>query len=195
MPAPDAQICPFHTDEFIRAVFVGSETAEYTFTCTRAGHPVPGDFTWPFNPEPIGIAGDSLGLGLEIELPKAVATAVKKYGTTWIEYGYVEQEYALANPDDWTLILARYGHTAYQPANAKLKDFPYTATKYLARSLGSLIAVGAVAHHIGPGTGRWSYNRKISYLALPPGGDWESRHAWFEGDQDMSSYMPDARPS
>ena len=194
MPQPDPQVCPLHTDEFVRPVFVGSETADYTFTCPRTDHPTPGTFTWSFVPEPSSLPGDSLGLGLDIELPKAVATASDRSGRAWVEYGLIEHAYAAANPDDWSTLLARYGHTHYQPPNASLKEFPYTASKYLARSLGALGARGVLLHAFGPGTGRWDYNKSISYYALPAGGDWSQRQTWVASGIMMDDYMPAVRP-
>ena len=190
MKSPDGQTCPMHTDEFIKPLYVGSETAEYTFTCHRNGHPGAADFSWPFVPEPVNLAGDTLGLGLEIELPKAVATAAADCGKPWVEYGLIERAYALANPDDWAVLLDRYDHTHYHHGMDGTTALSYTASKYLARSLGALGRAGTLVHHSGPGTGRWNYNKTISYYALPPAGDWSSRQTWEGSGLDVESYMP-----
>lgn len=190
MKSPDGQICPIHTDEFIKPVHVGSETADYMFTCHRHHDPEGGDFSWPFVPEPAGLDSDSLGLGLEIELPKAVSAAAASTAPAWVEYGLIERAYALANPEDWARVLDRYGHTHYHPADATRAEFPYTASMYLARSLGALGRAGTLVHDVGPGTGRWAYNSKISYYALPPGGEWDSRQTWEASGFTMESYMP-----
>jgi hypothetical protein len=192
--SPDPQICPMHADEFCRPVFEGSETADYTFTCSRSDHPVAGAFSWPYVAEPVGLAGDTLNLGLADTLPAAVRAALGGSGQTWVEYGCVEQAYGRANPEDWRRILAKYGHTHYQPVDAKPADYPYTASKYLARSLSSLTRLGTIAHRFGPGTGRWAYNATISYYAFPPGDDWSARLTWAGTGLEMATYMPEARP-
>jgi len=191
---PDGQICPFHTDEFIVATYIGSETVEYEFTCPRQQHLPPGPFTWPFVPEPVGLAGDSLGLGLEIELPKAVSVAASANGTVWVEYGLIESTYAQANPQDWATLLKKYSHTHYCKTHAERQALTYTASKYLARSLGSLGKQGTLVHHKGPGTGRWDYDQPISYCSIPPSGDWASRTTWLGSGGEMADYMPETRP-
>jgi hypothetical protein len=188
---PEAQICPFHTDEFIVATYVGSETAEYEYTCPRQQHPSPGPFTWSFVSEPVGLAGDSLGLGLDIELPKAVEVATAAHGTVWVEYGLIEASYAQANPEDWATLLKKYSHTHYCKTHADRQALTYTASKYLARSLGSLGRRGTLVHHNGPGTGRWDYNQPISYYSLQPSGPWDSRTTWQASTGQMADYMPE----
>jgi hypothetical protein len=191
---PEAQICPFHTDEFIVATYVGSETAEYEYSCPRHQHPSPGPFTWSFVPEPVGLAGDSLGLGLDIELPKAVEVATAAHGTVWVEYGLIEAAYAQANPEDWATLLKKYSHTHYCKTHADRQALTYTASKYLARSLGSLGRRGTLVHHNGPGTGRWDYNQPISYYSLQPSGPWDSRTTWQASMGQMADYMPETKP-
>jgi len=193
---PEGQICPFHADEWIKLEKCDSETAEYTFTCPRTNHhPTHGPYTWAYIAEPAGVAGDSLGLGLDIELPKAVTTAVTAQQKPWVEYGLIESAYALANPDDWNVLLAKYDHTHYQTDLAARKASTYTASKYLARSLGALGRQGSLIHRFGKGTGRWSYNTSISYYALPPGdADWSDRRTWEESGETMETYMPAVRP-
>jgi len=192
---PDGQICPFHTDEFIAATYIGSETVEYEYTCPRQQHPTPGPFTWPFVPAPVKLPGDSLGLGLEIALPKAVKAATSAQGTTWVEYGLIEAAYAKANPQDWATLLKTYSHTHYCATHAERQALSYTASKYLARSLGSLNKEGTLVCHKGPGTGRWDYDQPISYYSIPPGGDWDSRTTWQESRIEMTDYMPETKPS
>jgi hypothetical protein len=194
MTRPDGRVCPFHADEFIRPEFIGSETADYEYTCVRVDHPAPGPYSWPFVPEPVGLAGDSLGLGLDVELPSAVQRALAASGQSWVEYGLVEQAYAAANPRDWGVLLAKYGHTHYQPADATRAEFPYTASKYLARSLGALSSRGSLAHKFGAGTGRCNYLKSVSYYGLPNASDWEDRATWAASGLDMSTYMPVERP-
>lgn len=197
MPNPQGQICPFHPDEWIKPQKFDSETAEYTFTCPRENHPTPGPYTWAYITEPTGITGitgDSLGLGLDIELPKAVTTAVTTHQQPWVEYGLIESAYARANPEHWKLLLAKYDHTHYQTDLTARQASTYTASKYLARSLGALGRQGALIHRFGKGTGRWSYNASISYYALPPGADWSDRRTWDGSGEQMETYMPAVCP-
>ncbi len=191
---PERQSCPFHADDSVNPKHAGSETAEYTFTCPRTGHPTPGPYTWAYIAEPVGIGGDTLELGLEIELPKAVKAAVTTFGQPWVEYGLIESCYAKENPDDWKLLLATYDHTYYHQDLGAGQASKYTASKYIARSLGALGRQGALVHRFGRGTGRWSYNNSISYYASPPGADWEHRKTWDESGEQMDTYMPAVRP-
>lgn len=193
MTRPDGQLCPFHPDQFARPVYVGSETADYKFTCPQQDHAVAGPFTWTSVQGPVGGSGDSLGLGLDIKLPKAVSTAAKKFGKSWVEFGLVEWAYATANPADWSMLLARYDHTYYYPASPPAK-LPYTASKYLARSLGALSRQTKLRYQDGPGTGRWDYNSTISYYSMPKKADWSSQATWESSELDMDSYMPAKRP-
>jgi hypothetical protein len=195
MQAPDPAYCPMHAFDPIKPVFVGTETADYTFTCPSTDHPGGAPRTWAYVPERVGLAGDSLGLGLDVALPKAISSAVGEAGTVWVEYGLIERAYAIANPEDWMSLLRVYGHTEYQPLDATIKDFPYTASKYLARSLGALGRRGDTAHEFGPGTGRWSYDQPISYYACTAGGDWDSRQTWEASGHAMTDYMPIERPN
>lgn len=51
---------------------------------------------------------------------------------------------------------------------------------------------GTVLYHLGPATGRWTYNGTISWWAVPPEPDWESsRLSWTDISQDIS-YVPGA---
>ncbi len=99
MSKPEGQVCPFHADEWIKPKMCDSETAEYTFTCSRTkDHPTHGPYTWAYIAEPAGVVGDSRGLGLDIELPQAVTTAVTARQQPWVEYGLIESAYAPWQP-------------------------------------------------------------------------------------------------
>lgn len=67
--------------------------------------------------------------------------------------------------------MERYGHTAIAAAR-------YTASAFIAATLGHLSRTGHVLYHSGPATGRWSYNGQISWWALPPAPEWSDRTSW-----------------
>lgn len=58
-----------------------------------------------------GLGGLADELGLDIELPEALAAL----GDGWFEYGLVEREYALRKPADFAQMIARWSHTAIGP--------------------------------------------------------------------------------
>jgi hypothetical protein len=166
------QVCPVHTDEDIAGKRINDE-GTYEFTCVRRDrHPVPGPYTWMQAPEPPDlqtISGLAAELGLDVELPHAIG----QYAGRWVEYGVVEHTYATANPKDFAALVERYGHTAIAPAR-------YTASAFLAATLGHLSRTGHVLYHPGPATGRWEYNGQISWWAVPPAPDWEDRTSWVD---------------
>jgi len=128
-----------------------------------------------------GIDGYAAELGLETELPAAIA----QYRGEWIEYGVAERAYALQCPGDFAAIVNRHGHTAVSPKQ-------YTASAFLAGVLGVLSRHGTVLYHLGPATGRWKYNGTHQLVGSPPVPDWESaRLSWSDSGQDMS-YVPGA---
>lgn len=175
------QCCPFHADDDTAGVPLGADGGE-VFSCTRAkGHPSTGEYTWYVAPEPPdlpGISGLAEELGLHVELPAAVAT----YQGRWVEFGLVEAAYAAANPMDFATLVARYGHTA-------VKATRYSASAFLAATLGRLGTRGDVLFHGGPATGRWHYNSGISWWALAPEPAWSSRISWEQAGQ-TTDYVP-----
>ena len=191
---PDAQICPFHTDEFLHPVFIGSETTEYEFTCPLTNHPVPGAFSWPWTSEPSGL-GSALGLDLSFSLPKAVRDASEAVGGGTVEYGLVERAWALANPDDWTMLLKRFDHRFFRMGMANQQELPYTASRYLAGRLGALGKHGDVLYSSGRGTGYWSFLRNVSYWTPNSVEPAAKVTSWLEAGVAMEDYMPAARPT
>ncbi len=164
------QVCPFHADEGIHGVPLHDEAKTEVFACRRQGHPRPGPWIWSFVPEPphaAGASGLAAALGLHVELPAALSS----YPGQWVEYGLVERAYAQAHPEDFRKLVRRHGHTHLAPSQ-------YTASAYLARTLGELSRRGNVLFRPGRGTGRWSYNSDISYWALPPEPNWDDRLSW-----------------
>ncbi|MGB8021525.1 MAG: hypothetical protein WCF04_09885 [Candidatus Nanopelagicales bacterium] len=169
---PSRQVCPFHTYEDVVGELISGpkEWPQYSFTCPLAkGHPGDLAFSWLSSPEPEGgePSGLTAELGLAVELPAALA----QFGHRWVEYGVLERAYALARPQDFALLVERYGHTA-------VKAKRYTASSFLGRALGELSVRGALAFQYGPATGRWSYNSKISWWCLPPAPEWSPDLSW-----------------
>lgn len=175
------QICHFHGDEGVMGVPMGGEGL-LKFTCSRGkGHPQPGPYTWvqaPPPPDPSTVGGLAAELGLAVELPAALA----QFRGKWVEYGVVEHAYARAKPEDFALLVERFGHTAMAPKR-------YTASTYLARTLGDLSRTGSILFHWGPATGRWRYNSGTSWWALAPEPDWSQRLSWGDTGRSMD-YVP-----
>lgn len=164
-------VCAFHADEGIKPEALGDEAGSVRYTCPRLkGHPTHGPYSWIDVPTPKGLEGLSglaNDLNLGIELPAVLSTFIGK----WVEYGVVEQAYAKANPEDFALLVRRFGHKA-------IKSKPYTVSAFLAKTLGDLSRHGSVLYHDGPATGRWSYNSRISWWALPPEPEWSDELSW-----------------
>ena len=114
MPSPDAQICPFHTDEFIRATYVGGETLDYEYTCPRKDHPSPGCIGGQSYPN-LSPCRRQHRSRLGHRTAKAVAAAVATHGSTRLVAG------TTTTPSPSTRYLpARIGPTApcgMRPAN------------------------------------------------------------------------------
>jgi hypothetical protein len=177
------QVCPFHSNDEVHGVPIGDEAHTESFTCSREDHPRAGAWTWSWAPDPPGgdaVSGLAAELSLDFELPKAVAS----YDGRWVEYGLVERAYALAQPEDFRRLVERFGHTHREDSGR------YSVSAYLARTLGDLSRVGSVLFHQGSGTGRWSYNSGISYWAVPPEPDWDSRLSWEDAGPDDMGYVP-----
>jgi hypothetical protein len=175
------QCCPFHADDDAVGLPLDGDGG-LVFTCARPkGHPTAGAYTWYVAPEPPdlpGVSGLAWEFGLQVELPAAIAT----YPGRWVEFGLVEAAYAAANPKDFARLVARYGHTAVKPT-------PYSASAFLAATLGRLSVTGDVLFHAGPATGRWRYNSGISWWALTPKPEWTSRVSWEEAGR-ATDYVP-----
>jgi len=77
-----------------------------------------------------------------------------------------------------------WGHTA-------IKNKRYTASAYIAHTLGKLNARGMIAYRRGAGTGRWSSNSDISYWSLLPPLDWRERTSWVDVIGDQSQALQD----
>ncbi len=81
--------------------------------------------------------------------------------------------YATRRPAGFARQVSRFGHTA-------LMDKRNTAPAFLGRYLAPLAQRGNTLYHDGPATdGRWSYNSRISWWAVPPAPDGEGdRLSW-----------------
>jgi hypothetical protein len=156
----ERRVCPFHADDDVVGVLMNND-GDYSFTCDRStGHPTSGTYSWMAAPEPPDLAelsGLAEELGLDIKLPAAIS----QYPGRRIEYGVVEHAYAQTNPKDFATLVDRYGHTAIRMTR-------YSASSFLAGTLGRLSRNGSVLFHAGPATGRWSYNGQISWWSLAP---------------------------
>lgn len=177
-------VCPFHSDEWSIGTHVGG--GSYAYECQlRDGHPGRTHWRWLDVPTPQdvhGVSGLAEELGLDVELPAAVAAL----GPGWYEYGLVERSYAERRPQDFARMVAQWGHTALGPRQ-------YSVSSYLGRTLGALSRVGSVAYHPGVGTGRWSYNTDISWWSTVPAGPWDLQTSWVEvvGDVDQEQRQKD----
>jgi hypothetical protein len=174
------QVCPVHADESVVGEPLGDGSVSYT--CPRSrGHPEPGPYTWLHVPQPKGLSeltGIAAELGLDVELPRVLA----EFPGMWVEYGLVEYTYAQRNPKDFAALVDRYGHTA-------IKASRYTASSFLAGTLGILSREGIVLVRPDYATGRWRYNNTISWWSLPPAPEWDDRQSWESASPSMH-YVP-----
>lgn len=190
---PD-RVCPFHAGDRPEAEHIGNETVDWQFTCEYNDHPVPGPYVWSVTDEPGMDMGQALGLDLGSTLPKAVRDASQAHGGGWVEYGLVERAFALANPEDWSLLLARYDHRWFGQGTATQQELPYTASRYLAGRLGDLSRRGDVRYRDGKGTGYWSYLRRVSHWAPAGSGELSAMASFGTETVAMDDYMPAKRP-
>ena len=176
------QSCPLHADEDILGKRVDQE-GTLQFTCERPGHPAGGPLAWIAVPEPPdlpGISGLADELGLGTELP----ALLNEHPGSWVEYGVVEAAYADAHPDDFAMLVERYGHTAVAPKK-------YTVSSFLSGTLGRLSKNGDVLLSWRKPTGRWAYNSGISWWALPPTPPVDAQVSWESLGRSMD-YVPGA---
>lgn len=162
--------CHFHMDEWCEGRRLSDGASQ--FTCARAdGHPGGGPWSWvEFPPPPdTGLGGLAEELNLALELPAALASL----GQGWFEYGLLERAYAERDADGFKQMVERWGHTA-------LGRQDYSASTYIASTLGRLARLGDVAHHPGGGSGRWHYNGDMSWWSLLPAGPLTEVTRWLD---------------
>ncbi len=188
------QVCPFHTDEWSPGLRLADGSIAHR--CDRRdGHPGMAAWSWLAVPEPPTVPGMT-GLAEELNLGTELPAALAALGDGWFEYGLVERAYAHRQPDGFARLVQAWSHTA-------IAKTTYSASTYLALTLGRLSKAGSVAYHPGHGTGRWSYNSDISYWSTLPAGDWEHRTSWADvigdttpeakhADKECRSYVPGA---
>jgi hypothetical protein len=190
------QYCAFHADEDVAGKRL--DDGSYDFVCERGlGHPQDGEWRWLAVPEESGSAVVGLaGLAEELNLKEVLPAVVARLGNGWFEYGLVERAYAREDPDGFRRMVQRWGHTAVEKKR-------YTASSYLAGTLGRLSSMGLVAYHPGKGSGRWRYNPDVSFWATVPAGPWSERTTWEErfhdatgdtyvADEECKRYVPGA---
>lgn len=122
------------------------------------------------------------GLTAQLELATRLPAILEQFRGHWVEYGVLEHEYAGAHPDDFAYLVKRYGHTA-------IAEKRYSASSFLAGTLGRLGKDGHVLFHWGPATGRWDYLSGCSWWALSPEPDWSNRLSW-EAMSLKTDYVP-----
>lgn len=176
----DREVCPMHAMDDHTGVWVSDEVG-HLFTCPRDDHPVPGLYTW-LRPPPPPTVTELSGIAEQLRLDVTLPAALQEHRGTWVEYGIIEHAYALANPADWAFLIERYSHTAVAAKR-------YTATAFLAGVLGRLGERRTIAIHAGPATGRWAYNGRCGYYALPPEPGWDNRKTWADSGLTMA-YVP-----
>lgn len=164
------ECCPVHADEDQPAKVQKDDG--WHLTCPRTdGHSVPGStFTW-LAADTSESGGAASGLTAELGLFEELPAALAAYRGSWVEYGVLEAAFAAARPEDFALLVERYGHTA-------VKAKRYTASAFLGRALGEMMRTGSLHCRFAPATGRWAYNQEISWWSLDTETPWEPRISW-----------------
>lgn len=176
------EVCPMHTEEDPQEGISVPESGGWAFTCPiTTGHAYPGSYSWERTQPPPDLPeiGElAIELGLDIALPEIVS----EFGTTWVEYGVVEQAFAAQHPDAFEFLVKRYGHTA-------IASTTYSSSAFIGATLNRLAAHGEFEVRRERATGRWSYNQDVTWCAASPSGDWSNRISWASRDADMF-YVP-----
>lgn len=182
---PARQVCPScGVDESIRTEVIGPSSWRYT--CTRSCRQHAEPYSWlgstpdaPFDEELSYNKAEELGL------PNDLLTCLE-HGQSFVEYGVVEYRYATkANPAVYKQLVEDYGHTALGPKK-------YTASAFIASTLGRMLREDLVAYRPGKATGFWSYNGEISFWSLKP--VTESRPITFEDFAAEQGFAPKTWP-
>lgn len=156
MAAPPSVVCPLCGTQDDLETPTPLPDGAWQFVCRGFHQPSPYGFETSADqklaPHPEGLAAE---LGLWEDLPKLLSV-----GEPWVEYGIVEYRYALAHPVEYGMLVEKYGHTAGGPKK-------FTASAFIARTLGHLAADDIVAASFHPGTGYWKHNNPISFWVDP----------------------------
>ena len=182
---PARQICPAClADESIVTEIIGPSLWRYT--CTRSCKQHAERYSW-LGSTPDAPFDEELGYNKaeELGLPNDLLTCLER-GEPFVEYGVVEYRYATkANPVVYRQLVDDYGHTALGPKQ-------YTASAFIASTLGRMLKEGLVAYKPGKATGFWSYNGGISFWSLKPPS--ESRPMTFETFATEKGFDPKTWP-
>jgi len=169
------QTSPLHRFDDIVGTPVEDPPGAYEYVCTRTDEQHPRPRVWLEEPKssgPQGLSALALELGLEVALP----SVLQQFDGRWVEYGVVEQAYAMAEPAGFQVLIDKYGHRRRTLAQGN-EPSRYTLSMFLAGTLGQLAKKGYVEYHSGPATGYWGeYLGKVSWWALPPGPEWTPEH-------------------
>ena len=165
---PARQLCPrCSTEDRVSVETLGPMLWRYT--CARSCRQHAEAFSWdgktpdgPIDVEQTYNKAEDLGL------PNDLLVCLNA-GDPFVEYGVVEYTYATSvNPKVYADLVKDYVHTALAPKQ-------YTASAFIASTLGRMQKEGSLAYRSGPATGFWAYNGVISYWSLLPTSDQEPR--------------------
>lgn len=179
-PRPIRQVCPLCSrDDSINIEPIGPGLWRYT--CSNTRHPN-GVYSWESTAtdrvEKPAAEGKAAQLGLYDDLPRCLVP-----NEPFVEYGIVEYRYSVLRRDVYQQLIRDYSHTRIE------RNKPYTASVFIASALGWLADHEETLYRVGPATGHWAYNERISYWALPAGGSamltWEE----FARQQGLDSYV------
>jgi hypothetical protein len=154
-------------DDDVTTVHLGDGVWQHV--CTGRAHPEPR--VWEESTsggvDDLALEGLASEWGLYDDLPKCLVP-----GEPLVEYGVVEYRYKQFNPVRYAALVDRYSHTCLGPSH-------YTATSFIAGSLGRLWRRGDLAARFSEATGYWSYNGTVSYWGLP-GTDLDHELSWVD---------------
>jgi len=158
---PVRQVCPrCSAEDFVQIETLGP--CLWRYTCTRSCKQHADPYSW------IGSTADApadmeltYNKAEDLGLPNDLLTCFE-HGEPFVEYGIVEYRYAAkANPTVYKQLVEDYGHTSLGPKR-------YTASAFIASTLGRMEKEGLLAYKSGTATGFWSYNGGISFWSLVP---------------------------
>jgi hypothetical protein len=158
---PVLQPCPrCVAQEFVQIENLGPSIWRYTCTrsCKRHADPYSWIGTTPDGPPDVELTDNKAD---DLDVPNDLLKCFA-HSEPFLEYGVVEYRYAtMGNPAVYKRLVDDYGHTALGPKQ-------YTASAFIAGTLGRMEKDGILAYMYDKATGYWSYNGGISYWALRP---------------------------
>jgi hypothetical protein len=160
---PGRQVCPLcATDDDVTMDNVDVDVWE--FVCSGPSHAEP--FQWkprtsaPASTPPRRAQPERRQESRAAELGVFGDLLACVHAGEWVEYGVVEYRYALRTPDAYSELVDEFGHRSIAPSE-------FTVSAFLARALGQLAEEDKLQLRKEPGTGYWSYLRRVSYWAVP----------------------------